>query len=78
MAPVTLHARTDAEGRLHLDLPTMRDAEVEVTVVARPADDVPRDAMGWPIGFWEKYVGKYPDAPDEPEDLPLVDDVDLD
>ncbi|CAN5396899.1 hypothetical protein BH11ARM2_BH11ARM2_10780 [soil metagenome] len=72
METVTLRAHTSAEGKLLLDLPrAMGDADVDVTVTRRPKDEVLRDALGWPIGFKERFFGAFPDAPDEPEELPL-------
>jgi len=73
METVHLRAHTTADGRLLLDLPaSMKDSDVEVTVTLQPKDDVPRDAKGWPIGFWERYAGAFPDFPDI-EDEPAED-----
>ena len=74
MESIHLSAHTDADGRLLIDLPQLKDRDVEVTVVAKPAnpwDGVPRDELGWPVGFKERFYGAYPDAPEEPEELPL-------
>lgn len=75
METVHLTAHADDSGRLTLDLPdAMRGREVEVTVTAKssnPWDGVPRDELGYPLGFKERFFGAYPDAPDEPEELPM-------
>lgn len=68
-----LHAHTSPEGKLHLEIPTgIYDKAVKVTVTVNPMDEVLRDELGWPIGFWERFGGAYPDAPDDPEELPLT------
>ena len=75
METVHLQAHTDGDAQVTLRLPeSMKDRDIEVTVVANgpnPWDGVPRDELGWPIGFWERFAGAYPDAPEEPEELPL-------
>ena len=72
MDTIHLRAHTTAEGRLSIELPpSMRDSDVDVTVTRQPEDKTPRDALGWPIGFWEEFAGAFPDAPGEPEELPL-------
>lgn len=75
METVRLHAHTTAEGRLTIDVSTpIVDRDVEVTVVPKdpnPWEGVPRDELGYPLGFKERFFGAFPDAPDEPEKLPL-------
>ena len=38
------------------------------------APSIPRDANGWPIGYWEKFAGSWADlvfeAPDDPPPEP--------
>ena len=73
METVRLRAHTNPEGRLLLDfLTSLEDSDVEVTVTVQPKDKTPRDALSWPIGFWQKYAGSMPDFP-ETEDLPAED-----
>ncbi len=74
METVHLRAHTTAQGRLLLDLPTsLQDSEVDVTVTVQSPNDVPRDALGWPVGFWQRFAGSIPDFPDvgdvEPEEV---------
>ena len=75
MRVVHLTAHTDADGRLTFDAATpIKDREVEITVKAKDPDTwdgVPRDDKGWPIGFFERFAGAFPDAPEDPEELPL-------
>ena len=73
MEIVHLTAHTNADGHLAIDTP-IRDREVEITIrekEADPWDGAPRDALGWPVGFWERFAGAYPGVPDEPEELPM-------
>lgn len=73
MEIVHLTAHTDADGHLVLDTPIL-NREVDVLVKPKEADPwngVPRDENGWPVGFFERFAGAFPDAPEEPEELPL-------
>ena len=75
MEVVHLTAHTDADGRLTFDAATpIKDREVEITVQEKECDtwdDAPRDALGYPLGFKERFFGAFPDAPEDPEELPL-------
>lgn len=75
MEIVHLTGHTDAEGRLLIDAATpIKDRDVEVTVTPKalnPWDGVPRDELGYPLGFKEHFFGAFPDAPEDPEELPL-------
>lgn len=77
MQTVHLTMRADDEGCLRVDIPeSMRGRDIQVTLTApEPSmwDGVPRDALGWPIGFWEHYAGSMPDFPEDPEDPPAED-----
>ena len=77
MPIVHLMARADEEGCLRLDVPdSMRDRDIQITLTTpEPSmwDNVPRDALGWPNGFWEHYAGSMPDFPEDPEDPPAED-----
>jgi hypothetical protein len=70
METVHLRAHTTSQGRLFLDVPTsIVDAEVEVTITVTEPTDIPRDPLGWPIGFWQRFAGSISDFP-VVEDLP--------
>jgi len=70
MQIVHLRAHTTPQGRLQLDLSTsIEDSDVDVTVTVKSPNDSPRDALGWPIGFWQRFAGSIPDFPDI-EDVP--------
>jgi hypothetical protein len=73
METVRLSAHTTAQGHLLLDVPTsLEDSDVEVTVTVQAVDTRPRDHLGWPIGFWERFAGSMPDLA-EVEDPPAED-----
>ena len=60
-----MRAHTTPQGRLLLDLPTsLEDSDVDVTVTFQTPNEVPRDSLGWPIGFWQRFAGSIPDFPD--------------
>jgi len=70
MDTVHLRAHTEPNGRLLLDLPTsLKDSDVEVTITLKRPSDSLGDELGWPAGFWDRYLGSMPDFP-EIEDLP--------
>ena len=65
METVHLRAHTTSQGRLVLDLPTsLQDVDVDVTVTVQSPVEVPRDSLGWPIGFWQNFAGSMPDLPE--------------
>jgi hypothetical protein len=50
----------------------MQNSDVDVIVTLRDRSAAtPHDGSGWPIGFKERFLAAYPDAPDEPEELEL-------
>ena len=59
METIKLTTQIDAAGRLHLDLPTqLANQQVEVLIVWHCIEkDEPRDALGWPIGYFEETYG---------------------
>jgi hypothetical protein len=66
METIKLTSRTDSTGKLHLELPTsLADQNVEVVVVVQPTNDEPRDALGWPVGYFEETYGIFADDPIE-------------
>jgi hypothetical protein len=72
MEAIKLRGHVDASGHLVLDLPLhLANHTVEVIVQVQ-ADDIPRDANGWPVGFFERTFGALADDPlERPEQLPL-------
>ena len=69
MVTISTTAHVGADGNLTLQLPDdLRDADVDVTLQVRkseenPWDGVPRDANGWPIGFFEATAGCWAGEP---------------
>jgi len=64
METVHLRAQTTAQGRLLMDLLTSLElADVDVTVTLQPHSDAAAYALGWPIGFWQRFPGSIPDFP---------------
>ncbi len=42
------------------------------TEIKSPWDGVPKDAMGYPVGYFEQTAGAFANEPfDEPEELPM-------
>ena len=72
MEAIKLRAYVDESGHLVLDLPLhLANQTVEVTVQVQEAD-VQRDALGWPIDFFESLDAiKADDMQERPEQLPL-------
>jgi hypothetical protein len=65
METVHMRAHTTSQGRLLLDLHTsLEDSDVDVTVTVQSPNEMPRDSLGWPIGFWQRFAGSMPDFPD--------------
>jgi hypothetical protein len=59
MERLTATTKVPDDGALEVSVPsTYKGATVEVTVAIKDKPDLgPRDANGWPIGFFEKFVG---------------------
>jgi hypothetical protein len=72
MEAIKLLGHVDESGHLVLDLPLhLANQTVEVLVQVQGAA-IPRDANGWPIGFFERTFGALADEPlERPEQLPL-------
>jgi hypothetical protein len=65
MTALKLKAHVDERGHLALDLPTyLANQTVEITLEL-PKADTPRDALGWPIGYFEETYGILADDPIE-------------
>jgi hypothetical protein len=73
METIKITAHTDHTGTLKLEFPTsLPNQEVEVVVVLQPLEVIARDAMGWPVGFFERTYGAFADEPIErPAELPI-------
>ncbi len=55
METIKLTTRIDNTGTLRLNVPThLPNQNVEVLVVLQPTLEQPKDALGWPINFFEK------------------------
>lgn len=69
MEALKIIGHVDETGQLVLDLPAyLANQTVEVVVQVQIA----RDALGWPIGFFDRTFGALADDPLElPEQLPL-------
>jgi hypothetical protein len=63
MTTLKLKGYVDENGRLELDLPkSFAKYPVEISIQVLQ-DDVPRDANGWPIGFFDRTFGALADDP---------------
>lgn len=66
----TLKVRTHVgdDGLLKLELSTsITNRDMDVVVVMQPVSDAMTDALGWPVGFFERTYGALADYPlDEP------------
>lgn len=55
METIKLQISSNADGLLNMQIPAAPNQHFEVLVVIQqiaPAEDVPRDAHGWPIDFF--------------------------
>lgn len=65
MESIRLKAHVDTDGILRLEFPvSVKDTDLEVIVVMQPAETL-LDALGWPIGFFDKTYGSLADDPIE-------------
>jgi hypothetical protein len=57
--------KTDADGKLHIDLPVgLAERELEVVLVWQPQPPAPvgsPESRGWPPGFFENVAGSIDD-----------------
>ena len=66
METIKLKTHIDDSGTLRLELPTqLANQNVEVLVVLQPLQEEPRDALGWPIGYFDEVYGILADDPIE-------------
>lgn len=79
MQTMTLKARTDSEGLVKLEIPTdLADQDFEIVLVMQPLSSKPVDAMGYPIGYFEKTYGSFADEPlerDQPTEFEVRDEL---
>jgi hypothetical protein len=73
METVKLNAQVGEDGILKLELPAgVANRELEVVVVIQPLGDEAVDALGWPVGFFERTYGALAATPIErPSEFPL-------
>jgi hypothetical protein len=70
MVVISMNVEVPADGKVTLEMPSMFwDSEVELTIMPANAKATLMDPFGWPLGFAEKYLGAFPDAPEEPLEL---------
>jgi len=63
MQSITLNSRVNADGNLHLDIPTdLTDTEVEITILLNPISDNKQQSFS---KWWEKQTINIP--PKKPE-----------
>jgi hypothetical protein len=66
METIKLRTRIGSDGVLRLEMPTrFKDVDTEIVVVLQPEPDEPRDALGWPVGYFEETFGICADDPIE-------------
>ncbi len=65
MQSVTLKAHVGEDGKLTIELPEFTGAEVEIIYTVQKMTDESRDALGWPIGYFEETYGILSDDPIE-------------
>jgi len=66
METFRLQTHIGADGVLKVELPTgFSGREVEVLVVLNPLESEAVDALGWPIGFFDRTYGALADDPIE-------------
>jgi len=70
----TLKLRTHvgSDGVLKLEVPTaMNNRDIDVVVVMQVVEETPVDALGWPVGFFDRTYGALADDPlERPAELP--------
>lgn len=73
METIKLRTHIGDDGILKLELPaSMNNRAVEIVVVVQALEENPVDAMGWPVGFFDRTYGALADDPlERPPQLPL-------
>lgn len=73
MQTLTLKVRADQAGIAHFEIPTQNaNQEFEIVLVLQLLEDEPVDAMGYPIGFFERLDAiEADDLIERPAQLPL-------
>ena len=79
METLKLRTHVGSDGVLKLEVPTgMNNRDIDVVVVMQAVEATPVDALGWPVGFFERTYGALADDPlERPADVPWAtrDDV---
>ena len=79
METLKLRTHVGSDGVLKLEVPTaMNNRDIDVVVVMQAVGETPVDALGWPVGFFERTYGALADDPlERPAALPWAsrDDV---
>ncbi len=72
METIKLRTHVGHDGVLKLDVPAaMINRDVDVVVVMQAVEATPVDALGWPVGFFERTYGALADDPlERPADVP--------
>ena len=73
METIKLRTHIGDDGILKLELPaSLTNRTVEVVVVVQALDEHAVDALGWPVGFFDRTYGALADDPlERPPQLPL-------
>ena len=73
MDTLKLKTHIGDDGVLKLELQTgAANRDIEVLIVLQPLESAAVDALGWPVGFFERTYGALADDPIErPAELPM-------
>lgn len=72
METLKLRTHVGSDGVLKLEVPTaMNNRDIDVVVVMQVVEETPVDALGWPVGFFDRTYGALADDPlERPAELP--------
>lgn len=71
MQTLKLRTHVGSDGLLKLELPTdAANRDMDVVIVMQPVPETSNDALGWPLGFFDRTYGALKDDPLE-EPAPL-------
>ena len=66
MESIKLKAHVGDDGMLKLEIPVgVSNRDLEVVIVFQPLETGPVDALGWPIGYFERTYGSLAHDPIE-------------
>lgn len=64
METIRLKAHVGEDGILKLEIPArVTNRELEVVIVMQPMEQSSVDALGWPVGFFDRTYGALADNP---------------